>query len=243
MMGIKSRTVALIYRFFSVVVVFFGLLLSSGILEGKMEYNLFIYFTYQSNIWCLIFFVFLIIETLKDLKNKGRIGFSTVSPLIRGEVMISIMLTHLVYHNILAPHKFKMNPNFKCSLIYWLQDVLVHYVTPLLTVLDYLLFCKKNSFLSFHPFVWLSLPIIYIIVVFIIAEYIPAIPYKDSRYPYFFLDIDLLGTKNVIKYIVGLTFGLIVFAYMLVFFDWFINFEQKKSNILGNEKMGKLNVD
>lgn len=236
MMGVKSRTIALIYRFFSMVVVMFGLLLSSGILEGKMEYSLFIYFTYQSNIWCLILFAFLIYETIKDIKKKGKIGFSTVSPLIRGEVMLSIILTHLVYHNILAPHKFKMNPNFRSSIVYWLQDILVHYVTPFLTVLDYLLFCKKNSFQLLHPFVWILLPIAYIIVVFIIAQHITAIPSQNSRYPYFFLDVDLLGVKNVMKYIMGITVGFIAFSYLLVLFDWLINFESIHNVDKENEK-------
>lgn len=229
-MGIKSRKIALIYRLFSVIIVSFGLLLSSGILEGKMQYRLFIYFTYQSNIWCLIFFIFLIFETIKDLKKEGKIGFSTVSPLIRGEVMLSIILTHLVYHNLLAPHKFKMNPNFRSSFVYQTQDILVHYITPLLTILDYLLFCGKNSFLSFYPFVWLSLPFVYIIVVFVIAQYIPVIPSKTSRYPYFFLDVDLIGVENVIKYVVGLALGLISFAYVMVIFDYLMNAEIKLKN-------------
>lgn len=229
MLVIKNRTFALIFRIFSAAIILFGILLSSGILVGRMQYRLLIYFTFQSNIWCLIFFVFLIIKTIKDIKNKGKAGLSNVSPLIRGEVMLSIILTHLIYHYLLAPRKFKMNPNFRSSTVYHTQDILVHYITPLLTVLDYIFFCEKNTFHALHPFFWLSLPFAYLVVVFIVAHFIPVIPTKKSRYPYFFIDVDLIGIQNVIKYLVGMGIGLIAFAYLLVFFDWFVgvNFKSK----------------
>lgn len=135
-----------------------------------------------------------------------------------------------LYITILAPHKFKMNPNFRSSFVYQAQDILVHYITPLLTIPDYLLFCGKNSFLSFYPFAWLSLLFVYLIVVFVISQYIPVIPSKTSRYPCFFLDVDLIGDENVIKYVGGLALGLISFAYIMVIFDYLMNAEIKLKN-------------
>ena len=230
MKGIKNRTVALIYRLFSAILILFALLLAIGVFEGKIQYRLFIYFTFQSNIWCLIFFVFLIIETIKDIKTKGNTGYSTVSPLIRGEVLLCIILTHIVYHFILAPRKFKMNPNFRSSKVYQFQNFLVHYITPLLTVLDYLLFNVKNSFGLIHPFAWLLLPCAYVVDVFVVAQHITVIPTKTSKYPYFFFDVDLIGIEKVVKYNIALGIGLIAFAYLIVFIDWVLGIEFKSKN-------------
>lgn len=229
MQGIKSRKIALIYRIFSAVVIFFSLLLEFGVFEDKIQYRLFIYFTFQSNIWCLIFFIFLIYETISDLRTKGKTGYSTVSPLVRGEVLLSITLTHLVYHFMLKPRSFKMTQNSRNPTIYMIQNILVHYITPYLTIFDYLLFCEKNTFGLLHPFAWLLLPVAYIIDVFVVAQYITVIPTKKSRYPYFFFDVDLIGIKKVIKYNVCLGIGLIVFAYLIVLIDWLLGVDFKSS--------------
>lgn len=226
----KNRTVALVYRLLSLAIILFGILLSLGIFEGMIQYRLFIYYTFQSNIWCFLFFLFLIYETANDIKTKGKTGYSTVSPLIRGEVMLSIILTHLVFHFILRPRKFKMNSNNRNPTVYFIQNVFVHYVTPYLTVFDYLFFCEKNSFGLLHPFAWLLLPFAYIIDVFVVAHFITEIPSKKSRYPYFFFDIDLYGIEKVVKYNIGLGIGLIIFAYLIVLFDRSIHFFQRCSH-------------
>ncbi|OHS94971.1 hypothetical protein TRFO_38833 [Tritrichomonas foetus] len=241
-MPVENRAVALAYRSLSMVIVLVGVLLSLGLFQGRIYFRLLIYFTTQSNIWCFIFFVFLTVQTFKDLKKNGIKGQSNISPLIRGQVTMAIIATHVIYHFILAPHRRKTLGPAGFPFAYQLQNYFVHYITPFLTVFDYIVFSEKNIFNIVLPFTWLVLPYIYLAVAMTVAEYIPSIPGKTSRYPYFFIDVDAYGVKKVIKNIIGLSVAILVLAYVIVLFDKLsikdckLTFRKKKESGKKNKK-------
>ncbi len=106
---------------------------------------------------------------------------------------------------------FTMHPNYRP---FTLSDVLVHYITPLMALADWLLFDPKGRYRWFHPFAWLSLPLAYQLFAVIRAPFITAPTPSGSRYPYLFIDIDALGW-GVVLWPLGMAAGLVALGYAL----------------------------
>ena len=80
--------------------------------------------------------------------------------------------------------------------------ILMHYIVPLMVILDYLLFFPKGLYKALHPLCWLILPYLYIAFTMICAKFGSKIFSGfggSSRYPYPFLDTDLYGYEKTAK--------------------------------------------
>lgn len=214
-MCIRNRIAALIYRLVLILGCLYGLYLISGIAQGALNTTLLSYYTIQSNLLVLALFVVLAIRTMPDLRRQGARGTTTVSPHVKGAVTLAITVTLLVYHFMLVPTMFTMYPSYRP---FTLQDVLVHYFTPLMAIGDWLLFDPKGRYRWFDPLLWLSLPLAYLLFAVIRAQCISAPGPTGSRYPYFFMDFDTLGW-GVVPWLLGLTLGLLALGYVFVGID------------------------
>ena len=123
----------------------------------------------------------------------------------------------IVYHFILIPYALRVNPyqNLKVS------DIIFHYIMPFLTLFDWILFDEKKKFVWYDPFLWIMLPYLYVVIVFIQAQYeiIDRIANHMNRYIYIFLDIGSLGLWSVISNIAGLTVFFIIVGYLIYGID------------------------
>lgn len=149
-MNINNRLIALIYRVGAFCLGFFALVGDFGIWNGEFKtINLF-YFTIISNLFCIGLFLALSIITIRDIFKEGIHGSSVISPHIKGEIMISILLTMSVYHFILIPYALKLNPYESLKPI----DIILHYCIPTLTLFDWILFDEKKRFKWYDPIIW-----------------------------------------------------------------------------------------
>ncbi len=216
-MNINNRLIALVYRIAAFILGFFAVTYDFGILNGEFKtINLF-YFTIISNLFCIGLFLALIIVTVRDIFKDGINGSSTISPHIKGEIMISILLTMTVYHFILIPYALKINPYQNLKVI----DIILHYCMPVLTLFDWLLFDKKKRFRWYDPFIWVIGPYLYVIFVFIQANFDIAArkAANISDYIYAFLDVKLLGDVNVLINLLSLTVTFIIVGYVIYGID------------------------
>ncbi len=216
-MNINNRLIALFYRISVFCLGFFSLTYDFGILDGKFKLGNLFYFTIISNLFCVGLFLALIIVTTRDLLKYGMNGSSTISPHIKGEITISILLTMTVYHFILIPYALKINPyqNFKFI------DIILHYFVPTLTIFDWILFDSKKRFKWYDPIIWIIGPYLYVIFIFIQANFSIAshIDSSLSDYIYAFLDIRLLGNNAVIINLLSLTIAFIIIGYVIYGID------------------------
>ncbi len=63
-----------------------------------------------------------------------------------------------------------------------------------------MLFCPKRAFRWHDPIIWAAVPITYVIAMLIRAEIGGTIIGLNSRFPYFFLDIDAIGWAGMLGY-------------------------------------------
>lgn len=216
-MNINNRIVSIIYRLIAFFLGLVCIVYDLGILQGEFRtYNLF-YFTLISNIFCIGLFFALIIKTILDIKHKGIYGSTSISPHLKGEIMISIILTMSVYHFILIPYAIKQNPYQTLEF----KDIVFHYIIPVLTVFDWIIFDEKRRFKWFDPLLWMIGPTLYIIFVYTQAIFSTLVNLNSqmNRYVYIFLDIGRLGMGNVIQNLILLSTSFIIVGYMLYGID------------------------
>lgn len=226
-MSIRNRGIALVYRMSALILGFCAIVYDFGIFNGEFKIINLFYFTIISNLFCLGLFLALVIKTFKEILKCGIHGTTSISPHMKGEILISILLTMCVYHFILIPYGLKINPYQSMKI----TDIIFHYCIPILTLFDWLLFDEKKSFKWYDPILWTIGPYLYIIFVFIQSKFTIAdrINAHMNDYIYAFLDVELLGDSAVILNIVSLTIVFILVGYLIYGIDRIKIVEEKNS--------------
>ncbi len=201
---------------------FYGLFLGGCMKNPEHRRNLISYYTNMSNIIVLLFQIMVLVSLF--FPESGFYSFLQ-NGILNFCIMNMILVTFLVYHYILYPaiiikqealtdaekEAGKLTPNNIC----------VHYIVPIGSVLYWLIFADKQiPFLS--TVIWLGIPTIYFVYILIRAALKINIYGKNTPYPYFFIDKNLIGTKNFLRSVAacfGVFFGVgcVTFIVSLIF--------------------------
>lgn len=207
-MYIRNKCASVIFKFTALLTGLFGIIMKC-VAYGGINFTLFNYYTFVSNAVCMIYFISAIIFCIATC-NKPVYSFI---PKLKGAVVMCITLTLVIFHFMLANTLFTMDgsPNS-------FGNVMLHYVVPIMTILDWLLFDKKGSFNKLCPILWTVLPILYLAYAMIASQFGNGIGW-NCRYPYPFLDVDTLGIKIVSLIILALAAAYILLGYIFYFID------------------------
>lgn len=182
-----------------------GILLQMGLARGQVHFASLNYFTLLSNVLVMLIFLHRFVE--------NKYGYHW----IKGAGMMCIMVTGLVYNLLLAKEAFVMGlidgQDFQTA------NQILHTIVPTLVVLDYIFFDKKGKFNFTTPFTWAILPNLYFIVTSVMGFVSKEPLFHSGRFPYFFMDYDLIGTVGVIKNIIVLNVLFILLGFIIVIFD------------------------
>ncbi len=210
-----KKKISLSYKVLTVISLLVGIILN--IRKTNSIISLLSYYTLQSNIICLIAFISYIFIELRKKRYKSDVYY-----LIKGAIVITIIVTAIVYRIALAPNGFQMDSLEKSLSNKIVADFLVHTLSPLLVLFDYILFDKKGRFKKYYPIIWLVLPLNYVIYVYTYS-FLGGKFYSiggSRKYAYFFLDYDVLGLMGVVKWIIVISIFILIISYVLVFFDY-----------------------
>lgn len=162
-------------------------------------FGMLLYYTVLSNLLVILFTGYLLLKMRSD-------DDSWQSPVIlrlKGGVTMSIMITCVIYHFMLAPI---------ATDFYRLENFLCHYIVPLWFLADTLFFDKSRQYKWFDPIVWTVLPLLYmgfaILNGLVLKMNIPNS--KDNPFPYFFLNANKHGWGFVFRWA-----AIIFVAYMV----------------------------
>lgn len=172
-----------------------GLTLSHDFYAGVRRRDYWVYYTNQSNL--LVFVYFALIAPV--LYAPGRV--QTLIPHVEFAIMLCIMLTHLIYHHVLAPfveQETAYLPHVADTPITRADSCIQHYIVPLLTFF-YWLFCSpgKSQLSLGDAAFWFVFPLGYMVYILVRARIYGIIRNTKSAYPYPFLDVDWLGPWRV----------------------------------------------
>ena len=199
-----------IYRFLTIASLAFGLIFN--LINTPYPSRLMAYFTMQSNLLCLIVFIF--IPLIK--KNHKNLYYK-----LKGAITIAILLTAIVYLIALMPNSFSMYSTNNYKLSKALGNLLVHVISPILVTLDYLLFDEKGHLKLYYPWIWLIIPILYVCFVYLfhsLGGHFYGIG-GSRNFAYFFLDYQKIGILAVILWIIKISIFIIILGYILVCTD------------------------
>lgn len=213
-MSINNRLIALIYRIVLFAMCIIGIIVHIY-MDGSLNKTVLIYYTIQSNILCLVVISMVIVDTIIKIKREGIKGENISFPKLKGATTMAITVTFLVFHVILKPTLFDMGMGEYASSF---GNISVHYVTPLMFILDWVLFDKKFVYKKTDPIIWTMIPLAYFVFAIIRAQIGGIIAGTDSRYPYFFIDIDQYGWM-VALFVLGLLIFFIALGYIILLID------------------------
>lgn len=177
----------------------------------KYGIGMLMYYTVQSNLLVSVFAVYMVYAMKKgeDLQAPRFLR-------IKAGVTMSIMITCVVYHLMLAP----------LADDFWrVENMLCHYIVPIYFLLDTLLVDRQQHYKWFDPIWWTLLPVLYMIFGLVNGLFIkiPIPDAKDSPFAYFFLNVPKYGWPYVLTYA-----GTIFVAYL---FSGFILAGVKSLNV------------
>ena len=212
-MYIQNETVQKTYRMIFLFLCEMGIVLQYAIIAriGKPAV-LSCYYTIQSNFVCLFYFAYLMIRNPKK-----------ENPTVKGAVVLCIMITGLIYHFMLnGAMEAGVGAVAEVTMTEILANTLVHYVVPIMTFVDYILFSPKGQYKWYHPFTWLIIPAIYVVFILIRAE-VSTLMFAGfngkSRYPYPFVDVDMFGVGKVLLMVGGILVAFLILGYIICGLD------------------------
>ena len=167
------------------------------------------------------------IDSLRRGNADTLLYYYTVQSVIRGAVTMCIDVTAIAY--LFMPNGAKEAA--VSDKAFYTGYILMHYIVPLMVILDYLLFFPKGLYKALHPLCWLILPYLYIAFTMICAKFGSKIFSGfggSSRYPYPFLDTDLYGKNKVALIIVFITAAFLALGYLSFVIDRLLGKNGKK---------------
>ncbi|MQA98275.1 MAG: hypothetical protein GEV11_28105 [Streptosporangiales bacterium] len=120
---------------------------------------------------------------------------------VKGAVTLYLVVTGLIWHFLRMGGS---SPFEHLSLSgFGLGNLLLHYVTPVVVVIDWLVFDRNARPPRWAAaLAWLAYPLAYLIFVLVRGVMLPPDAWK--RYPYPFLDVDIFGYGGVVRMAIAL---------------------------------------
>ena len=213
-MRIRNKGLSIGWKVLLLVAGAYGLLDGSGILAGAYTENFPHMFTNVSNLFAWGYFL---LAVLWLLRRGGNDEATTFAPVVKYTATVSLIATMLIAHFML------FDAMFQDGQLVW-HLVVLHYVVPIMTLLDWVLFDKKGQMPAWGPFAWTSLLLGYfafvMVAVGVFGLYMGGGTTGDvTAYPYTFLDPSIAGVGGVVGFAGAVTAGVVVLGYVLFGLD------------------------
>ncbi len=198
----KTHLASTIYRSVYVALCSVALVLELGFLEGHAYIYAMNYYTVLSNIACLVFFIAM-------LSRPGR-----AMPRTEGAIVFCIAVTGIIYATMLAPASIAEGTFFS------FRNMVLHYVGPVMVVLDWLMFGLKGRLRTADPLLWLFIPLGYFCYIIVRSAFAGNIGPTESAFPYPFIDPAVRGGWGPMLGGVGfIAIGMAALGYLILLID------------------------
>lgn len=170
----------------------------AGRLPDQYGWNLFSYFTVQSNLIAAVIFIIAAIAIVRQKPLGDWFRY------VRSGAVLYMLITGLVYAFLL-----QNNPDANPALGFDWRNFMLHQFGPLFIIAWWLLWPSAKSVSAREAWWWLVFPVTWIIYALIRAS-------ATGWYPYPFLNPDKVGGwGGVAVYVSGITVGFIVLSQLL----------------------------
>ena len=200
-----------IYCLLVIICAFLGLGIKTGVFSGGLKLYTLIYFTNQSNL-----LVILVYSIMLLFKNSRLIDF------ICGLALINIIITCAVYFAVLMPDGFYMLGAI--SKWDYIGNLLLHLAVPVLVFIDFILGISGRKYFRYvYCVIWSFYLYIYFAFLVIQAYLGGFIPNQNTKYPYNFIAVDLIGWSMAFKNGILLAAVYILLSYSIIYINDLLN--------------------
>ena len=194
-----------------------GMILHSGLVTGVVRHDFFRYYTNLSNLLVVMFYLSRIVVRIIGTYD-GFLGRIVFSELWFFSVTMVIFLTFGIFHFVLVPGFKKAPPDSaEFKLLHSFSNYCVHYIVPLLSLLNWLIFSKKEEMSYAWALIWTVIPWIYVAYALIMGARGKIIENTDSAYPYDFMDVGRHGGKIVARNCAMVMAAFVISGLVLIF--------------------------
>ena len=200
-----------IYCLLVIICAFLGLGIKTDVFSGGLKLYTLIYFTNQSNL-----LVILVYSIMLLFKNSRLIDF------IYGLALINIIITCAVYFAVLMPDGFYMLGAI--SKWDYIGNLLLHLAVPVLVFIDFILGISGRKYFRYvYSVIWSFYLYIYFAFLVIQAYLGGFIPNQNTKYPYNFIAVDLIGWSMAFKNGILLAAVYILLSYSIIYINDLLN--------------------
>ena len=211
-----KEKLSLLFKILIVIVCGTGIFLNIKLLSFE---DSIIYFTIQSNLACFIFYLFIVLLMITKSLKKNDLYYIS-----KGMVTMAITVTMVVYQIAICP-----NGGVPIYNIHPLECNFVHIFTPILIILDYIIFGEKGNLKKSYPFIW-SLALIGYQVFDLVYISLGGRFMDGTKYPYFYMNTEEFG-------ILGVLFNCLLIYAFFVGYGYIV---QSLDNMLAKKKKLKI---
>lgn len=194
-----------------------GMIMHSGWLKGELRRDFFRYYTNLSNLLVAMFYLFRLVIRITG-NYDGFFGKIVFSELLFYSVTMCIFLTFGIFHFVLVPQLKKApSDSGEFKMLHSFSNYCVHYAVPLLCLLNWFLFAKKDQLNYSWAVIWTIIPWIYVIYSLIMGARGKIFERTDSAYPYDFMDVSRHGGLIVARNCALVTVVFVISGLLLIF--------------------------
>ena len=209
--------IQIIFELLIVLIGVSGIIRHSGLLTGTVRKDFFRYYTNLSNLLVVMFYMFRTVIRIRR-SYDGFYGKIVFSEIWFYSVTMCIFLTFGIFHFVLYP-QLKKSPSgsHEFKFLHSLSNYCVHYIIPLLSLLNWFLFSDKMALQYFWAVIWTIIPLIYVVYAQILGAKNMIIENTESAYPYDFMDTKKHGWKIVLRNCVIVMIVFVISGLLLIF--------------------------
>ena len=191
--------VQIVFEIIIVLLAACGLVMHSGWARGEVRKDFFRYYTNLSNLLVAMFYLMRLVVRIRG-SYDGFFGRIVFSELWFYSVTMTIFLTFGIFHFVLVPGLKKIeSAGEEFKWLHGFPNYCVHYIIPLLSLLNWLIFSVKSELSYAWALIWTVIPWIYVVYAMIMGHSGKIIENTDSAYPYDFMDVGRHGWKIVVR--------------------------------------------
>ncbi len=217
-MYISWKPLAVFWRIIIALTGTVALIFNFGIIKANLQLLQIEYFYNIITIFTVIYYYVLAFWQINNTKKDK----TCLVPWLKGAITVScvgiMIISYFFINNTTVP-------NWDT---YFVANTM-HYVIPIMVIIDWLLFDKKGFFKLFFPIIWATPAILYSAYVYISVLFLDrsvgvaksfCYPIKDcGSYPYPFFNVEANGILNTIATLLLLAVIFVVVGYLMYFID------------------------
>lgn len=210
-MRIRNRIASLAYKGAIVAIGGVALAHKAGLGSRRKQPRFWYYFTHISNVAAVAYYS---LDIAKIARNRDQAESPVWAARPKHAVMMGLTVTCLVAYFLIEGGLREEGGSYSADLL------ALHFIVPLGSVLDWLLFDEKRTMDAIEPLEWTVFPLAYFAYTLFLVNVLGIrMGGVKSRYPYPFIDVDKLGVKRVVGTVAALLAAFVTLGYGFVGID------------------------